>query len=283
MMLEQLYEKRYQRPLMDKEDSLFRLLNRCAIRSPDFAATIARLQSYERQYRPMPQEALAALTERLRQPEVEEQTWRSASRCCTRSARTASRGATSPGPRAARARERMATELAAREAARRDTLAIIAGEIEQSLQHDERLQAVLRELGRQPREWLQFCERAMRATSAKAVRRASHFPAGSQLAAQSIRFDRNRIEMSGGHASAPVTRTSSVVCNSYDHNLLFANQEDEIVWKPPQLQSLSIHTLRKMRVTRQTICHSAHPLPPRQLPFTVPDSEFTDPSDNFLT
>ena len=40
-----------------------------------------------------------------------------------------------------------------------------------------------------------------------------------------------------------------MVCNSYDHNLLFANQEDEIVWKPPQLQSLSIHTLRKMRVT----------------------------------
>ena len=42
-----------------------------------------------------------------------------------------------------------------------------------------------------------------------------------------------------------------MVCNSYDHNLLFANQEDEIVWKPPQLQSLSIHTLRKMRVTRR--------------------------------
>jgi hypothetical protein len=41
----------------------------------------------------------------------------------------------------------LATELAAREAARRDTLAIIAGEIEQSLQHYERLQAVLRELG----------------------------------------------------------------------------------------------------------------------------------------
>jgi hypothetical protein len=43
--------------------------------------------------------------------------------------------------------ESLAAELAAREAARRDTLAIIAGEIEQSLQHDERLQAVLRELG----------------------------------------------------------------------------------------------------------------------------------------
>ena len=75
----------------------------------------------------------------------------------------------------------------------------------------------------------------MRATSTKAVLRASHFPAGGQLAAQSIRFDRNRIEMSGGHTSTPVTRTSSMVCNSYDHNLLFANQEDEIVWKPPQL------------------------------------------------
>ena len=148
MMLEQLYEKRYQRPLMDKEDSLFRLLNQVRDSEADFASTIARLQqSYERQYRPMPQEALAALTERLRQPEVEEQ---DVAQCIEAlhslyEDRFARRYVTED--RALRERVgALATELASREAARRDTLAIIAGEIEQSLQHDERLQAVLREL-----------------------------------------------------------------------------------------------------------------------------------------
>ena len=147
-MLEQLYEKRYQRPLMDKEDSLFRLLNQVRDSEADFASTIARLQqSYERQYRPMPQEALAALTERLRQPEVEEQ---DVAQCIEAlhslyEDRFARRYIAED--RALRERVgALATELASREAARRDTLAIIAGEIEQSLQHDERLQAVLREL-----------------------------------------------------------------------------------------------------------------------------------------
>jgi len=148
MMLEQLYEKRYQRPLMDKEDSLFRLLNQVRDSEAEFAATIARLQqSYERQYRPMPQEALAALTERLRQPEIEEQ---EVAQCIEAlhslyEDRFAHRYA--GGDRALRERvSTLADELAAREAARRDTLAMIADEIEQSLQHDERLQAVLREL-----------------------------------------------------------------------------------------------------------------------------------------
>ena len=58
---------------MDKEDSLFRLLNQVRNSEPEFAETIARLQqSYERQYRPGPQEALLALLERLRQPETGE-------------------------------------------------------------------------------------------------------------------------------------------------------------------------------------------------------------------
>jgi flagellar biosynthesis protein FlhG len=148
MLLEQLYEKRYQRPLMDKEDSLFRLLNQVRNSEPEFAATIARLQqSYERQYRPAPQEALAALTERLRQPEAQESDF---TECLeTLHALYAERFARRYASEDPALRERLsalAIELAAHEAARREALAIIATEIEQSTQHDERMQAVLREL-----------------------------------------------------------------------------------------------------------------------------------------
>jgi hypothetical protein len=92
MLLEQLYEKRYQRPLMDKEDSLFRLLNQVRDSQPEFAETIVRLQrNYERQYRPGPRDALEALAERLRQNEVRERRLRRLHRDAARAVRRALR------------------------------------------------------------------------------------------------------------------------------------------------------------------------------------------------
>ena len=65
-MLEQLYEKHFQRPLMDKEDSLFRLLQQVRDSEIEFSATIARLQeSYEDRYQPEANQAMEHFLARL--------------------------------------------------------------------------------------------------------------------------------------------------------------------------------------------------------------------------
>lgn len=65
-MLEQLYEEHFQRPLMDKEDSLFRLLQQVRDSEAEFSSTIERLQeSYENQYRPEAGRALDRFLARL--------------------------------------------------------------------------------------------------------------------------------------------------------------------------------------------------------------------------
>jgi len=115
---------------------------------PDFAATIARLQqSYERQYRPGPQETLAALTERLSQPETQEHDVAE----CIEALRLfyEQRFGQQYAPERQTMREHVATlvaEIEEREAARRDALALIAAELEQSAAHDERLRAALQEI-----------------------------------------------------------------------------------------------------------------------------------------
>jgi hypothetical protein len=148
MLLEQLYEKRYQRPLMDKEDSLFRLLNQVRHSEPEFADAISRLQrNYERQFSPGPQEALGWLMHRLRQPGVREDDFVD----CIETLRHAfaenfGRSYTVPDLELRAKANELIGGILERETSRQATLAVIASEIEQSSSAQERLQQFLDEL-----------------------------------------------------------------------------------------------------------------------------------------
>jgi flagellar biosynthesis protein FlhG len=148
MLLEQLYEKRYQRPLMDKEDNLFRLLNQVRHSEPEFADAISRLQrNYEKQYHPGPQEALGTLVERLRAAGVREDDYVD----CIETLRhafmqTFGREYSMPDVGLRERARQLIGELLEKETTRQGALAVLAAEIEQSGQAQERLQAFLDEL-----------------------------------------------------------------------------------------------------------------------------------------
>ena len=126
----------------------FRLLNQVRHSEPEFADAISRLQrNYEKQYHPGPQEALGTLVERLRAPGVREDDYVD----CIETLRHAflqAFGREYSMPDVAlrdRARQLMG-ELLEKETSRQGILAVLAAEIEQSGQAQERLQAFLDEL-----------------------------------------------------------------------------------------------------------------------------------------